>query len=69
MTEGAHRTPGPKSWADEIDDLHHDATERRLRDVIFHRARDRVATADTADDRVPGARSVECGPAAGGLPQ
>ena len=67
MTEGAHRIPGPKSWADEVDDLHHDATERRLRAAFFNRARDRVSKAETADDRGPAARSVESGPATGGL--
>ena len=69
MTEGADRIPEAKSWADEIDDLHHDATERRLRAAYFHRARDRVAPGDTADDRVPGTRSVGRGPTAGGLAQ
>lgn len=57
MTEGATRVSKAKNWADEIDDLYHDATERRLRAVFFSLARDRVDKAETTDDRVPGAGS------------
>jgi hypothetical protein len=69
MTDGANPIPRAKSWADEIDDLYHDATERRLRVTFFNRARDRVAKAETGDDRVLAARSAESGPAVGGLAQ
>ena len=69
MTDGTNRIPGTKSWADEIDDLYHDATERRLRAAFFNRARNEVAKAEAADDRVPATGSVEGGPAASGLAQ
>lgn len=69
MAEGANRVPLAKSWADEIDDLYHDATERRLRAVLFTRPRDPVANAEITDERLRGARSVERGPSASFLAQ
>jgi hypothetical protein len=39
MPERANRIPPSKSWADEIDDLYHDATERSLKSLVGTRAR------------------------------
>ena len=69
MTEGAIRVPKANNWADEIDDLHHDATEKRLQAVFFARARDRVGSAGMTEDPLTGAQSAERGPSAGGTAQ
>ena len=59
MTEGTNRIPITKSWADEIDDLHLDATEKHLRAVFFPRTRKRLANAEGADERLPGGGPVQ----------
>jgi hypothetical protein len=53
MPERANRIPPSKSWADEIDDLYHDATERSLKAIIGTRARGLVREVEGADDRSP----------------
>lgn len=50
MPERANRTPPPKSWADEIDDLYSDATERSLKAIVATRARNRVRDAERPHD-------------------
>jgi hypothetical protein len=50
MPERASRIPPSKSWADEIDDLYHDATERSLRSILGTRARGRVRDAEETHD-------------------
>ena len=37
MPERANQNPPSRSWADEIDDLYHDATERSLKSVVATR--------------------------------
>ena len=37
MPERANRIPPSKSWADEIDDLYNDATERSLKAIVATR--------------------------------
>lgn len=69
MEERAMRIPPAKSWADEIDDLYHDATESSLRAILGTRARRLVLDPKGADDRSPGAGSVQRGPSAGGTPR
>jgi hypothetical protein len=39
MPERANRNPPSKSWADEIDDLYNDATERSLKEIVATRVR------------------------------
>lgn len=69
MTERANRVPPAKSWADEIDDLYLDATERSLRVTLGTRARRLVRDSDGGDDRLPGATSALREPSAGGIPR
>ena len=68
MEERAKRIPPAKSWADEIDDLYQDATESSLRAILGTRTRWLVLDPKAADDRLPGAGSVQRGPSAGGNP-
>jgi len=46
MPERANRTPPSKNWADEIDDLYHDATERSLAAIVATRVRRLVRDAE-----------------------
>jgi hypothetical protein len=46
MPERVNRIPLPKSWADEIDDLYHDATERSLAAIVATRERRLVRDAE-----------------------
>lgn len=69
MEERVNRDPTAKSWADEIDDLYHDATERSLRAMLGTRARRLVRDSEGSDNRLPGAGSVQRGPSAGGIPR
>jgi len=66
MTEHANRTPTAKSWADDIDDLYHDAMEKSLRAVFWTRTRNPVVGAEAAADPSLGAGSVQRGVSAGG---
>lgn len=66
MAERANRLPTAKNWADDIDDLYHDATERNLRAIFWNRPRALALDAEKADDRPRRAGSVQRGAA---LPQ
>ena len=66
MEERVQRIPPVKTWADEIDDLYHVATESGLRAILGTRARRVVLNPNGADDPLPGTESVQHGPAAGG---
>jgi hypothetical protein len=68
MTEGTNRVPITKSWADEIDDLHLDATEKHLRAVFFTRARKRLANSEGADEHLPGGGSNQHESPSGSIP-
>ena len=50
MPERANRIPPSKSWADEIDDLYHDATQRSLNAIIGTRVRELVRDAEGSHD-------------------
>jgi hypothetical protein len=50
MPDRASQTPPSKSWADEIDDLYTDATERSLKAIIATRARRLVRDAEAPHD-------------------
>jgi len=69
MTEATNRTQVAKSWADEIDDLYHDATVRHLRSVFFAQAPKRPAKLGGADQRLPGGASVQHESSASSIPQ
>lgn len=68
MTEVTSRVPIKKSWADEIDDLHLDATEKHLQAVFFTRARKHLANAERPDERLPGGGPVQHESTSGGIP-
>lgn len=69
MEERAQRIPPAKSWADEIDDLYHDATESGLRAIVGTRARRFVLDSNRADDRLPDAGAVQHEPSDGATPR
>ena len=50
MPERANRIAPSKSWADEIDDLYHDATEQSLRSLIDTRVRSLVRDAEKPNE-------------------
>ena len=50
MPERASRIAPSKSWADEIDDLYHDATERSVKAIVATRARRLVRDAEKPND-------------------
>ena len=50
MPERANRNPPSKSWADEIDDLYNDATERGLKAIVATSARSRVRDTEGLHD-------------------
>jgi hypothetical protein len=68
MTDVTSRVPIKKSWADEIDDLHLDATERHLQAVFFTSARKHVANAEGADERLRGGGPVQHETSSDGIP-
>lgn len=68
MTDVTSRVPIKKSWADEIDDLHLDATEKHLQAVFFTPARKHVANAEGADERLPGGGPVQHDTSSEGIP-
>jgi hypothetical protein len=69
MEERVNRVPAAKSWADEIDDLYHDATERSLREMQGAHARRLVRDPGGTDDRLPGADSAQRVTSAGVIPR
>jgi arsenate reductase len=50
MTQGGNATPVARNWADDIDDLNHDAIEKHLRAVFWTRARGRPPGATIGSD-------------------
>ena len=50
MPERANRILPSKSWADEIDDLYNDATERSLKAIVATRVRGLVRDAEELHD-------------------
>jgi hypothetical protein len=50
MPERANRSAPSKSWADEIDDLYHDATERSLKAIVATRVRRLARDAEKPHD-------------------
>ena len=68
MTESTNRIPKAKNWADEIDDLYHDATVRHLKAAFFAQAPNRPANAASADQRLPGGTTVQHESSIGGVP-
>jgi len=67
MNERVNRLPTAKNWADHIDDLYHDATERNLRAIFWNRPRRLVLNGEKADDRPRGAGSIQREPAGAGV--
>ena len=55
MVERINRLPTAKNWADLIDDLYHDATERNLRAIFWNRPRWLALNGEKADERPRGA--------------
>ena len=68
MTESTNRIPKAKNWADEIDDLYHDATVRHLKAAFFAQTPKRAANAGGADQRPPSGTSVQHESSIGGVP-
>jgi hypothetical protein len=66
MTEHSNRIPTAKSWADDIDDLYHDAMEKSLRATLWTRTRKPVADAEGAEDQSLGAGPAQLEVTAGG---
>ena len=65
MPTRANPVPPAKTWADEIDDLYHLATERTLREMLGTLARTLVRDPDGTDERLLGAGSAQHVPPAG----
>jgi len=64
-TEGANRTAMVKNWADEIDDLHLDSTQKRLQAIFFARTRKVGVGAAASDELMPGGGALQRGASSG----
>jgi hypothetical protein len=62
-----NQVPGAKSWADEIDDLYLDATERNLRAIRGASSRRLALEPIGAEVRSPGSGTGQRETAAGGI--
>ncbi len=67
MIERVNRLPTAKNWADDIDDLYHDATERNLHAIFWNRPRRLAPNGENADDRPRSAGSIQREPAGAGV--
>jgi hypothetical protein len=66
MEERVDQVPGAKSWADEIDDLYFDATERNLRSIRGAPGRRPALEPHGTEVRMPGSGTGQHETAAGG---
>jgi hypothetical protein len=69
MTESTKQAAAARNWADEIDDLHQDATVRNLREDWITRIRKRAVVPDGVDERVAGRGPAQPESSAAGIPQ